>query len=271
MRLALGLRRPKHPILGCDVAGRVVAVGKNVQRLQPGDEVFGDLSGGSFGAFAEYVCAREDVLVSKPKNLTFEQAAAVPLAAVTALEGLREGGGIQAGQRVLIHGASGGVGSFAVQIARAFEAEVTGACGAEKLEMVRSLGAHHVIDYNREDVTRMGLRYDLILDTASYRSFFAFRHALTPTGTYALAGGSTASFFRGLLLGPLVSLFGRRRFRSFMSTPSRERLTVIKDLIEAGKVMPFVDRSLPLSEVPRAIEHLEARRTRGKVVINAAA
>ncbi|MCP3140321.1 NAD(P)-dependent alcohol dehydrogenase [Pyxidicoccus xibeiensis] len=267
MRLALGLRRPRFPILGSDVAGRVVAVGKSITQLQPGDEVFGDISDCGFGAFAEYVCAREKGLLPKPANLTFEQAAAVPMAAVTALHGLRDIGRIQAGQRVLVHGASGGVGSFAVQLARSFGAEVTGVCGTGKQDMVRALGADHVIDSTREDVTRNGKQYDLIFDAAAYRSLFDFKRALSPTGVYVLAGGSTGSLFQTLLLGPLFSSSRGRKFRGFLSTPNRESLTFIKELIEAGKVVPFVDRQFPLSEVPDAIRHLEARRTRGKVVI----
>ncbi|MFY0563798.1 NAD(P)-dependent alcohol dehydrogenase [Archangium lansingense] len=267
MRLAMGLRGPKYAILGADVAGRVVSVGKNVTRFQPGDEIFGDISDCGFGAFAEYVCAREAKLLPKPANLTFEQAAAVPMAAVTALEGLRGAGGLQAGQRVLILGASGGVGSFAVQLAKALGAEVTAVCGTGKQDMVRSLGADHVIDYTREDVTRTGHPYDLILDAAAYRSIFDFKRALSPTGTYVLAGGSTGSLFQAMLLGPLVSSSKGRKFRNYLSMPNREHLTFVKELLEAGKVVPFIDRSFPLSEVPDAIRHLEARRTRGKVVI----
>ncbi|MCY1021603.1 NAD(P)-dependent alcohol dehydrogenase [Pyxidicoccus sp. MSG2] len=267
MRLAMGFRGPKFAILGADVAGQVVAVGKNVTRLRPGEEVFGDISDCGFGSFAEYVCAREAKLLPKPANLTFEETAAVPMAAVTALEGLRGAGRIQAGQHVLIHGASGGVGSFAVQLAKALGAEVTAACGSGKQDMVRALGADHVIDYTREDVTRNGHAYDLILDAAAYRSIFDFKRALSPTGTYVVAGGSTGSLFQAMLLGPLRSSSKGRKFRNYLSMPNRENLTFVKELLEARKVVPFIDRRFPLSDVPDAIRHLEARRTRGKLVI----
>ncbi|MFP2924003.1 NAD(P)-dependent alcohol dehydrogenase [Pyxidicoccus sp. 3LG] len=268
MRLAMGFRAPKFAILGADVAGRVVAVGRNVTRLQPGDEVFGDISDCGFGAFAEYVCARDKGLLPKPANLTFEQAAAVPMAAVTALKGLRDVGRLQAGQRVLVNGASGGVGSFAVQLAKALGAEVTGVCGTGKQDMVRALGADHVIDYTREDVTRKnGHPYDLILDAAAYRSIFDFKPALSPTGVYVLAGGSTGALFQVMLLGPLFSSAKGRKFRNYLSVPNLEHLTFVKELLEAGKVVPYIGQRFPLNEVPDAIRHLEARRTRGKVVI----
>jgi NADPH:quinone reductase-like Zn-dependent oxidoreductase len=268
-RLAFGLRKPKFQTLGMDVAGRVEAVGKNVTQFQVGDEVFGDLSECGFGAFAEYVCAREDALVIKPKNMTFEQAAAVPGSALTALYGLCKCGQIQSGQRVLINGASGGVGSFAVQIAKAFGAEVTAVCSSQKVEMMRSIGADHIIDYTKTDVTKTGKQYDLILDAAAFRSIFDYLPILTQTGTYVLVGGSTTRLFQVMLfLGPLISLMSRRRVKCFTVSPNQADLMVLRDLIEAGKIVPFIDRSYPLSDVPIAIRYVEERHVQGKVVIN---
>ncbi len=268
-RLVFGLRKPKFQTLGMDVAGRVEAVGKNVTQFQPGDEVFGDLSECGFGAFAEYVCAAEDALVIKPKNMTFEQAAAVPGAALTALHGLCKCGQIQAGRRVLINGASGGVGSFAVQIAKALGAEVTAVCGSQKVEMMRSIGADHIIDYTKTDVTKQGKQYDLILDAAAFRSIFDYLPILTQTGTYVLVGGSTKRLFQVMLfLGPLISRMSRRRVKCFTLSPSQADLIVLRDLIEAGKIVPFIDRRYPLSDVAIAIRYVEDRQVQGKVVIS---
>ncbi len=262
-----GLLKPKIKILGTDVAGRVEAVGKDVTQFQPGDEVFGSLSECGFGAFAEYVCATEAALVLKPANTSFEEAATVPGAALPALQGLRDFG-LVAGQKVLIVGASGGVGSFAVQIAKAFGAEVTALCSTKKIDMVRSLGADCVIDYTQADVTRQGQHYDLIFDAAAYRSVFDYLPALTPEGTYVLVGGSTARFFQAMFLGPWISRLGGRKVKCLALKPDRADLIVLRDLIEAGKISPFIDRRYNLSEVPAAIRYLEQRQVRGKVAIS---
>src|SRR6266699_2817226 len=212
MRLmGFGLLKPKHTILGAAMAGRVEAVGRNVRQLQPGDEIFGDLTKCGWGAFAEYVCAREDALALKPANVTFEEAAAVPLAAVTALQGLRAKGQIKLGQKVLIHGAGGGVGTFAVQIAKAFGAEVTGVCSTRNVDMVRSIGADQVIDYTKEDFTKSGQRYDLILAVNGYHPILDYKRALSPKGRYVMTGGNMAQFFQAIALGPVISMTGSNK------------------------------------------------------------
>jgi len=269
VRFMYGLLKPKYKILGSDVAGRVEAVGRNVTHLQPGDEVFGDLSLSGFGAFAEYVTAPEQALALKPTNLTFEEAAAVPVSAVTALLGLREGK-IQAGQKVLINGASGGVGTFAVQIAKAFGAEVTAVCSTGKVELVRSLGAHHVIDYTKEDFTQNGQQYDLILAANGYRPLSAYQRALTPQGIYVMTGGSIGQMFEAMLLGSWRSKKGGQKMGNILAKPSQKDLLFIKELIEAGKVTPVIDRRYPLSGVPDAIRYVEAGHAKGKVVITVA-
>lgn len=258
---------PKSRVPGLDVAGRVEAVGRNVTRFRPGDEVFGTCG----GSFAEYACAREDRLAGKPANVTFEQAAAVPTSAVAALQGLRDRGQVRAGQRVLVIGAGGGVGTFAVQLAKALGADVTGVCGTTKTELVRSIGADDVIDYTREDFADGARRYDLILDTAGRRSLSRLRRALTPRGTLVIVGGEgggrwlqgTDRQLRALLLAPFV----RQRLRALMSAEREEDLRHCGELIEAGKVTPIVDRTYPLSEVPEAIRYLREGHARGKVVI----
>lgn len=267
VRLMYGVLKPKHEILGADIAGRAEAVGGNVKQFQPGDEVFGDLSGDGFGGFAEYVCASENALVSKPASMTFEEAAAVPMAAVTALQGLRDKGRIQPGQKVLINGASGGVGTFAVQIAKSFGAEVTGVCSTRKSDMVRSIGADHVIDYTQEDFTRNGQRYDLILAVNGYRPISDYKRALNAKGIYVMVGGSTAQIFQALLLGPWMSMTGSKKMGALSAKPDREDLVFVKELVEAGKVMPVIDRRYPLSEVGEALRYLEEGHARGKVVI----
>jgi NADPH:quinone reductase-like Zn-dependent oxidoreductase len=263
-----GLLKPKTKILGCDVAGRVEAVGQAVTRFQVGDEVFGDVSGCGFGAFAEYVCAREEALVLKPAAVTFEQAATVPTSALAALQGLQNAGQLQPGQKVLINGAAGGVGSFAVQIAKVLGAEVTGVCSTRKVAMVRSLGADHVIDYTQTDFTQTGQRYDFILDVTAYRSVLLCQKALTPTGTYVLVGGSIAYLFLTMLfLGPWISKTSRRKVCVLSSTPNQKDLTVLRDLLESEKIAPVIDRCYSLSEVPDAIRYLEQRQVQGKVAI----
>ncbi|MFE0005779.1 NAD(P)-dependent alcohol dehydrogenase [Streptomyces erythrochromogenes] len=268
-RLVLGLRRPKVRIRGTDFAGRVEAVGKDVTRLRPGDEVFGEAE----GAFAEYVCAPADAVEPKPANLTFEQAAAVPLAGNTALMGLRDLGRLRPGQRVLVNGASGGVGTFAVQIAKALGAEVTGVCGTRNTELVRSLGADHVVDYSREDFTRTGRLHDLVLDLVGNRSLAACRRALTPGGPLVLSGGGVSE--GGSLVGPMsllvrgwaLSGFVRQRLLVLTAAPDRENLAALRELVESGRVTPAVDRTYPLREVPEAIRYPEVEHARAKVVI----
>jgi NADPH:quinone reductase-like Zn-dependent oxidoreductase len=262
-----GLLKPKDPRLGVDLAGRVEAVGSNVTQFRPGDEVFGR----GRGAFAEYVCAREEAVVLKPAALTFEAAAAVPVAALTALQGLRDKGQIQPGQKVLIQGASGGVGTFAVQMAKSFGAEVTAVCSTRNVDMVRSMGADHVIDYTQEDFTRNRQRYDLILAVNGYHPIFAYRRVLNPMGRYIMVGASKAHIYQALLqimlLGPVISRIGRQPMRFFITKPDQKDLVFIKELLEAGKVVPMIDRRYPLSETAEALRYLEEGHVRGKVVI----
>ncbi len=269
-RMSTGLLKPTKTIPGADVAGRVEAVGKDVQQFKPGDEVFGDLSGCGWGAFAEYVCANENALLLKPMNITFEQTAAVPLAGVTALQGLRNKGQIKPGQKVLINGASGGVGSFAVQIAKSFGTEVTGVCSTKKTDMVRSIGADHVIDYTQEDVTRSGQHYDLILDAAAYRPFSEYKRILSSSGIYVFAGGSTSGLFRAMLLGSLMSKSKGQTFLTLMAGANLTDLGFMKELLETGKVTPFIDKCYPLSEAAAALEYVEDRHVQGKVVLGVA-
>jgi NADPH:quinone reductase-like Zn-dependent oxidoreductase len=268
MRLGTGLRGPRKRIPGFDVAGHVEAVGKGVTELQPGDEVFGE----GKGSLAEYACAREDRLAAKPANLTFEQAAAAPVSALTALHALRDHGRVQPGQKVLINGASGGIGTFAVQIAKDLGAEVTGVCSTPNVEMVRSLGADHVIDYTRDDFTRSGLQYDLILDNVANHSLSDCRRALTAKGMLIPNNGTSGGRWVGPLgrmgKAALLSPFVSQKLRSFLSTASTEDLLVLGGLIEAGKVTPVIDRTYPLSEAAEALGHVGAGHARGKVVIS---
>ena len=268
VRLAgYGIRAPKNGVPGMDVAGLVEAVGKDVTRFQPGDEVFGI----GKGAFAEYARAPENKLAPKPANLTFEQAAVVAISGLTALQGLRDHGRVQPGQKVLIIGASGGVGTYAVQLAKAFRAQVTGVCSTTKVDMVRSLGADHVIDYTRDDFADRGQRYDLILDIGGNSSLARLRRVLTPRGKLVIVGGETGGRWlggtdrqiRALLLSPFVS----QKMGTFISSENHEDMLVLKELIEAGKVTPAIDRTYPLTEAPQAIEYLQQGHARGKVVI----
>jgi NADPH:quinone reductase-like Zn-dependent oxidoreductase len=265
-RLFFGLLKPKNRILGGDIAGRVEAVGQNTKQFQPGDEVYGDLSGSGFGAFAEYVCAREDDLVMKPASMTFEEAAAVPQAAILALQGFRVKGQIQPGQKVLINGAGGGAGTFAVQIAKSFGAEVTGVDSTRKLDIMRSIGAVHVIDYTQEDFTKKGQCYDWIVDFAAHHSIFDCNRALSPKGIYVMVGGATARIFQVMFLGPLISMTTRKKIRILAHKPNKD-LAYIKELFEAGKVKPVIDKRYPLSEVPEALRYFGEGLHRGKVVI----
>ena len=261
-----GLRKPKHKILGDDLAGRVEAVGRDVKQFQPGDSVFG-LSA-SAGAFAEYTCVPEAHLAHKPASISFEEAAAIPTAALPALLGLRDRGQIQPGQKVLINGASGGVGTFAVQIAKSFGAEVTGVCSTSKLDLVRSIGADHVIDYTKKDFTQQDERYDVILAAGGSSSIFDYKRALSPEGIYVFVGGSLSSFFQGLLLGPFVSMTGSKKLGSLVMTKlDRGDFVSLTKLHEAGKVVPVIDRRYPLSEVAQALRYFGEGQARGKIVI----
>jgi NADPH:quinone reductase-like Zn-dependent oxidoreductase len=264
-RLVAGLRRPKFKIIGTDIAGRVEAVGRNVTQFRPGDEVFGELSRCGFSAYAEFAAAPEKALALKPANLSFEEAATLPTAGCTALQGLRKGR-IQRAHRVLINGASGGVGTFAVQIAKAFGAEVTAVCSTGNVDMVRSIGADHVIDYTKDDFATHGHRYDSILAANGDRSIWDYRRALSADGCYAMTGGSNRQLIDVLLLGPLLSI-GRQRFGNVLMKPTQADLLVLKDLCETGKVRPVIDRRFPLSEVASAVRYVENGHARGKVVI----
>jgi NADPH:quinone reductase-like Zn-dependent oxidoreductase len=263
-----GLRRPKFRVRGRDVAGRVEAVGKDVTEFRPGDEVFGICE----GSFAEHACARADKLVPKPAKLTFEQAAVVPISALTALQGVRDRGQVQPGQRVLVIGAAGGVGSFAVQLAKAFGAEVTGVCSTTKADLVRSIGADHVIDYTREEFADGTRHWDLILDTAGNRPLPQLQRALTPKGTLVLVGGEgggrwLGGFQRQLFWAPIRSPFAGQKLRSLTSKERKEDLETLRELLEAGKVTPVIDRTYPLAEAPEAVRYLAQGHPRGKVAV----
>jgi NADPH:quinone reductase-like Zn-dependent oxidoreductase len=262
VRMVVGLTKPrKNFVLGFDAAGRVEEVGGGVTRFRPGDEVFGSCD----GACAQYARGAEDKFVMKPADLTFEQAAAVPTSALAALQGLRDAGQLKPGQKVLINGASGGVGTYAVQIAKSMGAEVTGVCGTANVDMVLSIGADSVIDYTREDFTRGGPRYDLILDNVANHPMADCRRALTPRGTYISNGGGSgmSRVFKAFFL----SLFVRRQGRPYISTPKREDLMILKELLEGGKITPVLDRTFPLSDVPDALRYLEKGHAKGKIVI----
>jgi NADPH:quinone reductase-like Zn-dependent oxidoreductase len=262
-----GLHKPKIATPGSDMAGRVAAVGKDVQRFRPSDEVFGDLTPCGFGAFAEYVCVPETVLTSKPSNVTFEEAAAVPQAALVALQGLRDKGHIQKGQKVLIYGASGGIGTFAVQIAKYFGAEVTGVCSTRSLDMVRSIGADKVIDYTTEDFLNRGQLYDLIFAIA-YRSIFDFRRALHPQGIYVSTGGpSMKRIFQDMVVGPMISRTKGKRLVGGWALIPNKGLAFIKELIEAGKIKPIIDRRYTFGEVAKAFRYYAEGHSKGKVVV----
>src|SRR5260370_36509 len=267
--MATGLRRPRIRGLGVDVAGQVEAVGKNVTRFKEGDEVFGNMTEYGLGAYAEYVCAPARAFALKPARLTFEEAATVPQSAVLALQGLRGKRQIKPGDRVLINGAGGNVGPFAVQIAKHFGAEVTGVDSAGKMDMVRSVGADHVIDYTREDPIREGRRYDLILDVVARRSMLDWRRALNPRGLYVMLGASTALLLEGTFLGPLISVTGSKKMAVmwWWKPFKQEDVAFLNELIEAGSVAPVIDRIYSLNEVPAALRYLEGGRARGKVVI----
>jgi NADPH:quinone reductase-like Zn-dependent oxidoreductase len=268
LRLMFGLRQPRHPIPGTDMAGEVVAIGKNVTLVAVGDAVFGDLSASGFGAFGEYVCLPETALAPKPNNLSFIEAAAVPVSALAALQGLRDAGKLQSGQKVLINGATGGVGSFAIQIAKSFGAEVTAMCSGSKADLAIDLGADRLIDYTQTPVAALPQgEYDLIFDAAAYRSPLDYAPALAPSGIYVLVGGSTWRIFQMMLFGSMLSRIAARQMKFLVSEPNRSDLLVLKDLIETGNLRPHIDRTYALSEVPQAIDDLERRQVRGKIAI----
>ena len=261
-----GFRKPGSPILGSDIAGRVERAGKNITQFKPGDEVFGEIPG-YHGGFAEYACAPEKTLARKPAGLTFEQAAAIPQGGVIALNGIREKGQVQPGQQVLINGAGGSAGVFAVQLARLYGAEVTGVDNTGKLDFMRSLGADHVIDYTREDFTRNEKQYDLILDLIAHRSVFAYRRALKPHGKYFFVGGSVATLFQILFLGPWIKKTTGKNVRILMVPQNNKDLMSITQLCEAGKVVPVIDRRYPFQEAPESLRYVSEGRAKGKVVI----
>jgi NADPH:quinone reductase-like Zn-dependent oxidoreductase len=272
MRLDSGVGTPKNTRLGVDFAGTVEAIGKNVTRFHPGDEVFG----GRTGAFGEYVTVREDRnIVPKPASVTFEQAASVPVAAITALQALRDKGKIQAGQKVLINGASGGVGTFAVQIAKSFGADVTGVCSTKNLDMVRKIGADHVIDYTKEDFTQGEQRYDLIVDTVGTHSLLDYRRVLNPQGNMVIVGGPVDNWLIGMIgtlaYAKILSPFVSQKFGMMLAELNPNDLRIIGDLMQSGKITPVIDKTYPLSEVPEALRYLEQGHARGKVVISVVA
>ena len=269
-RLALGITKPRQPIFGSELSGEVEAVGKDVTRFKVVDQVFASTLTESFGGYAEYKCLPEKSMMAiKPANITYEEAAALPIGATTALRLLRKGN-IQRGQKVLIYGASGSVGTYAVQLARYFGAEVIGVCGTANLQLVKSLGADHVIDYTQEDFTRNGQRYDLILAANGYHPISDYKRALSPNGSYVMTGGSMAQLSQAMFLGPWISMTGSKKMGSMSLKPNKSDLVFMKKLLEAGKVKPVIDRRYPLSEVPAALRYLEEGHAQGKVVITVA-
>ncbi len=267
IRLSAGLLKPRNTRLGADMAGRIEAVGKNVKQFEPGDEVFGDIGAWGNGSFAEYVCVPEIAFALKPVNLSFEEAAAVPMAALTALQGLRDEGQIQPGQKVLIQGASGGVGTFAVQIAKSFGAQVTAVCSARNLDQARSLGADQVIDYTKEDFTKSGQHYDLIFAANGYHPISAYKRALSSKGVYVMAGGTATQIFQAMLLGSWMSEREGKKMGGVVAKSNQKDLIFLKGLIEAGKVRPVIDRCYSLGETADALRYLGTGHARGKIVI----
>jgi NADPH:quinone reductase-like Zn-dependent oxidoreductase len=259
-----GLRKPKNSILGDDIAGTVKAVGREIEHFKPGDEVFGLCN---FGAFAEYTCVKEDLFVHKPAGMSFEEAAAIPTAAIPTLLAIRDKGQVQPGDKVLVNGASGGVGTYAVQIAKSFGAEVTGVCSTSKMEMVRSIGADSVIDYTQEDFTQKEERYDMILAAGGNLSIFDYKRALSPGGIYVCIGGSMKQYFQAMLLGPLISMTGSKKVGTVFAPPTREDYLFLIKLYETGKLVPVIDRRYQLSEVAEALRYYGEGHARGKVVI----
>jgi NADPH:quinone reductase-like Zn-dependent oxidoreductase len=267
-RFVEGLFTPKHHIIGTDIAGRVEAVGRAVTQFRVGDDVFGELARCGFGGYAEFVAAPETNLAPKPSNVTFEAAAAVPTSGMTALQGLRKGR-IRAGQKVLINGASGGVGSFAVQIAKSFSTEVTAVCSTRNVDMIRAIGADHVVDYQREDFVAGATRYDLILAANGDRTIWDYKRALADHGSYVMSGGSNRQMTQALFIGPLISRT-HQKFGNLLMTPNQQDLMFLKDLLQAGKVTPLITKSFTLAEVPEAIRYVEAGHAAGKAVVTIA-
>ncbi len=270
MRMMFGIRKPKVNVLGTDVAGTIEAVGSEVTDFTKGDAVYGDASGSGFGTFAEYVCVKQKTVALKPESMSFDEAATVPSASVTALQAVRDKGKVQPGQKVLVNGASGGVGSFAIQIAKALGAEVTGVCSTRNVEMVRSLGADHVIDYTQEDFAENGPLYDVLIDVAAYRSVSTHMRALKPDGIYVMVGGSGGAILQTFALAPWKAVTGGPKPAPYLVSPNREDLEYMRGLIESGQVAPVIDRSYPLAETPEAVRYVETLRARGKVVIHVA-
>ncbi|MFP3727988.1 NAD(P)-dependent alcohol dehydrogenase [Priestia filamentosa] len=266
-RFAFGLTRPRYSIPGGDIAGKVEAVGKEVKLFQVGDEVFGDLSGCGWGGFAEYVTVPEHALALKPANISFEEAAATPMAGVTALQGLRDKGKIKSGQKVLIYGASGGVGTFAVQIAKSFGVEVTGVCSTRNLEILHSIGADHIIDYTKEDFTKNEKCYDLILGVNGSNSISAYKRVLKPNGNFVHVGGSESQLFQALVLGPFISMTGSKKISNLLQRANQKDLNYIKELLDNGKVKPIIDKRYKLNEVTEAFKYFQEGHAQGKVVI----
>ena len=267
VRLIGGLSSPRHTILGCDMAGRVEAIGAKVKLWKVGDEVFGDNSGGGWGGFAEYACMKENWLARKPAGITFEQAATIPQAGLLALQGLRDVGKIKTGQKVLINGAGGGVGAFAIQLAKSHGAEITGVDRAGKFDMMRSLGADHVIDYQQEDFTKNGRGYDIILENIATRSMFDYKRALNPNGIFAMTGGTTARLLQLALLGKLISSTGTRKIRIVALKYSPEDMAHLAGMMEVGKIKPVIDKCFPLAHTPEAFRYFGEGNYKGKVVI----
>lgn len=270
LRFESGIQKPKNPILGADVAGKVEAVGKNVTRFKVGDEVFADLSASGWGGLAEYVSAKENAFVLKPSNMSYQEAAAVPMAAVTALQSLRDKGKIQSGQKVLINGASGGVGTFALQIAKSFGTEVTAVCSTKNVEMARALGADYVIDYSKENFTKNNQLYDLILATNGYHSLTDYKRVLNSKGVYVCSGGALKQIFESMLLGSLMTKGTEKKIGNLAAKPNQNDLMFVKKLIEDGKVKSVIEKNYPFEQTPDAFRHLEKGHVSGKIVITVA-
>ncbi len=262
-----GISKPKINILGCDVAGTVEAIGKKVIQFKVGDDVFGDLSGGNWGGFAEYVCAQEKELTLKPKGITFEQAASLPQAAVMALQGIRDHGKVQSGHKVLINGAGGGIGSFAIQMAKEAGAEITGVDSAQKFNFMRSLGANHVIDYKQGDFTKNGKQYDFILDVVGYHSIFEYKKALTPTGIYRMIGGPTPLIFQSVFVAPFITMFHKKKM-GILAQETNKELAYLAELVEKGKLNTNIHKVFPLSQTADALQYLGDGKALGKIVIS---
>lgn len=261
-----GISKPKINILGADIAGQITAIGKNVTKFKIGDEVFGDLSGGNWGGFAEYVCAKEKELTIKPSGITFEQAASLPQAGVMALQGIRDYGKVKPGQKVLINGAGGGIGTFAIQMAKEAGAEITGVDSASKFDLMKSLGANNVIDYKQEDFTKNGQQYDLILDVVGHHSIYDYKRALNPTGNYRMIGGPTPLIFQSVFVAPFITMFTKKKM-GILAQETNKDLTYLAELVETGKLNPIIDKVFPLAQTADALQYLGDGKALGKVVI----